>query len=233
MPFFFLFGLKPSINGFLFISSSPRSKAFAFVPSKPSSAHPFPAQVEAMRTAVLACADALLPGVRGQVVGSYRRGAQASGDVDFLFDHPQWRAPEGTWARQAVAAAAQASYQVARFVSCRILLLDNKKGSPEARKKKPTHVCRPFDLIAGAQGVCVGPRGEVVRRRLDGLSLEQPTARRWRRPLLRQLHGSHRPAPLLRGDRCGYGQRVCLQAPPRRHQGLPRGGNGEPSWLTF
>jgi hypothetical protein len=26
---------------------------------------------------------------------------------------------------------------------------------------------------------------------------------------------------------------VCLQAPPRRHQGLPRGGNGEPSWLTF
>lgn len=61
---------------------------------------------------ILERATNLLPGVEGQVVGSYRRGAKDSGDVDFIFTHPLWRAPDHVEIGKTVVAAAEASYQV-------------------------------------------------------------------------------------------------------------------------
>jgi hypothetical protein len=47
-------------------------------------------------------------------VGSYRRGADCSGDVDFLFTHHDWRAPPGTPPSEIVRAAAEASHESRR-----------------------------------------------------------------------------------------------------------------------
>lgn len=69
-------------------------------------------QIEAIRRVILERATSLLPGVEGQVVGSYRRGAKHSGDVDFIFTHPQWRAPDHVDTNKALAAAVEVSYQV-------------------------------------------------------------------------------------------------------------------------